>query len=84
MNRTDIYKKYIVKRADGKEEPEAVYFVLRIDRKHHWWDKLCRYSLFQLSHALILDEDPNKSEFGSNIENEIIRFAKRNPPMSGQ
>lgn len=67
MNRTDIYKKYIVKRTDGKEEPEAVYFVLRIDRKNHWWDLLCRKAVRNLAIDLGDDSDPAKKQFGFNI-----------------
>lgn len=72
MNRTDIYQKYIVTRTDGREVPEAVYFVLRIDRIDHWWDRVCRMALGRLALDLKKDGDPNKNKFGASIEKWIV------------
>lgn len=68
MNRTDVYKKYKVTRTDGKQEPEAIYFVLRVDRADNWWDGVCRWTLRHLARRLQADGDPDKNKFGKELE----------------
>ena len=77
--RTDIYQKYVVKRTDGREEPDAIYFVLRIDRHDNWWDGMCRWTLHKLGSRLLADGDPNKNEFGLNLRSWVtdVRFQER-------
>lgn len=65
--RADIYQKYIVKRTDGREEPGAIYFVLRLDRPDNWWDGLCRWTLRHMVRRLQADGDPDKNKFGDNL-----------------
>lgn len=87
MKRTDIYQKYIVKRTDGREEPEAVYFVLRIDRLDNWWDPFCRWGLRKMARRLMAEGDPHKNEFGLNLQNWVDNIhikAANKPPQKGE
>ena len=72
MKRTDIYDKYMVMRTDGRDDPNAIYFVLRIDRLDNWWDQWGRWTLRKLARRLMSDGDPNKNKFGENLENWIL------------
>lgn len=68
MKQFDIYQKYYVARNDGKLEPDARYFVLRLDRADNWWDGLCRWTLRHMARRLQADGDPDKNKFGLELE----------------
>ncbi len=50
-NPEGLHQRYIVSKVDGSPvDPEAIYLVLRIDRKgeNQWWSACCRYAAYAL------------------------------------
>jgi len=62
-NENKVYQKYIISRTDGKPvDPEARYFVLRLDKKDDW-GRACRKAVMELARN-IYEQNP---EFGQSL-----------------
>lgn len=54
LDQRGLYDRYEVKKADGTKSPEAVYFVLRLDKKGDdpTWAEVCRAAVRRLCKRL--------------------------------
>ena len=69
----DLYNKYIIKKSDGSDvDPNAMYFVLRLDSDAHARTALMAYA------ASVLESD---SKFAYELINWVLQIRSAQPPL---
>ncbi len=78
-NTDGLHKRYFVEKVNGKNDPQAVYFVLRLDRHGDdpLWTESCRNAAFHLAQALY--SRGHMIELAADLEALVAECSKELP-----